>query len=69
VLGMNEALRDTLRTQAPPKRSPGEEVKSELARLRAERDQAVRRYKLLIRGAEFAAVVAIAAMFWWAVLS
>jgi len=60
-------MRDTLRIKGPPVRSPGEEVKLELARLRHERDEAVRRYKRIILGAEFAGVVMVAILFWFAV--
>lgn len=60
-------MRDTLRVQAPPQRNPADEMRVEFARLRHERDEAVRRHRRLLRVIEFAGILAIAVMFWWAV--
>jgi len=60
-------MRDTLRVQGPPQSSPPEEVRSELVRLRRERDEAVKRYKAALFVAEALACLGLATLFWWAV--
>lgn len=60
-------MRETLRVSGPPQRAPAEEVRSELVRLRRERDEAVARAKAAVFIAEALACLGLATLFWFAV--
>ena len=60
-------MRDTVRIQNRPRRAPAEELRAELARLRHDRDAAVRSRNRFMWAAEALGCLWVATLFWLAV--